>query len=468
MEPTITEWSNCYPSNWKGMIVEEAFQHPAKFSNKLIRKIYDHMREEGWLPKGSIVVDPFGGVGLGGLDCMRLGCSYRGCELEQRFVEWGNKNIEMWNSKFSSMPNWNGDAVLLNGDSRFLAQVLAGAQNCVSSPPYETGGHHKHQMDAHNTNGRGQGMTKETSGYGAGDDFGVSAVVSSPPFGDVVQHSGGEVQQQGGAMHSNYAAAVSSPPYADGSQHTGGDDLHPERKHGGDIFLPGINGIVSSRPYGASINSDNGIDLTKIKGKDKHVGKNSQGSQETRYGTGSAQLGAMKATDKGFQAAVSSPPFLAQSGGTNTTATSGPLASEGLLKRHAAGNSSAGYGESEGNMGSAAPDDFWMSAKQIVEQVFQVLEPGGHACWVVKNYVKSGKEVQFCQQWRELCEAVGFTALHEHHAMLVRHKGLKAQTLEGGTVNKEVSSKSFFRRISEKKGAPPIDFETVYCMVKPF
>lgn len=36
----------------------------------------------------------------------------------------------------------------------------------VSSPPYETGGHHDHQMDSWNANWRGHGVEKDVSGYG--------------------------------------------------------------------------------------------------------------------------------------------------------------------------------------------------------------------------------------------------------------------------------------------------------------
>lgn len=44
------EWAGCYDDNWKGVIVEDAFAHPAKFSRGLIRRIYEHARSEGWLP----------------------------------------------------------------------------------------------------------------------------------------------------------------------------------------------------------------------------------------------------------------------------------------------------------------------------------------------------------------------------------------------------------------------------------
>ena len=141
----VDTWLRCYPSRWKGMIVDEAIVHPAKFSSRLIAKIYAHMFEEGWLKPGDVVIDPFGGVALGALDAMRLGLHWRGVELEAKFVELGNLNIEFWNEMFAkALPNWNPDARLVQGDSRNLVRVLSeSAQASVSSPPFgeaQTGG----------------------------------------------------------------------------------------------------------------------------------------------------------------------------------------------------------------------------------------------------------------------------------------------------------------------------------------
>lgn len=153
----IDTWKNCYPSNWKGLIVPDAITHPAKYSSKLIRKIYDHITAEGWVKEGDCVIDPFGGVALGALDAMRLGLRYRGIELESKFADLGNANIGLWNSRFLSMPHWNPYAVLLNGDSRKLAELLADANVSVSSPPY---------ADSIQTSERGSGFdyTKSKSG----------------------------------------------------------------------------------------------------------------------------------------------------------------------------------------------------------------------------------------------------------------------------------------------------------------
>src|SRR5512143_2277384 len=105
-KPVIDEWTGCYPSNWKGLIVPDAIKHPAKFSNKLISRIYDHMVAQGWVKPGDIVLDPFGGVGLGAFDAMRLGLRWRGIELEANFANLGNQNIALWNHRFSRMPHW--------------------------------------------------------------------------------------------------------------------------------------------------------------------------------------------------------------------------------------------------------------------------------------------------------------------------------------------------------------------------
>ncbi len=49
--------------------------------------------------------------------------------------------------------------------------------------------------------------------------------------------------------------------------------------------------------------------------------------------------------------------------------------------------------------------------------------------------------------------------------MLVHHKGSQ-HTLDGGMIERKTESKSFFRRLAEKKGSPRIDYEVVYCMEK--
>lgn len=91
MKPII--WNNCYDQGWRGMIVPEAFAHPAKFSRALIARILSHGLEVGWWRPGDVLGDPFGGVALGGLMAANCGLSWIGVELEKDFVILGNRNL---------------------------------------------------------------------------------------------------------------------------------------------------------------------------------------------------------------------------------------------------------------------------------------------------------------------------------------------------------------------------------------
>lgn len=420
----VDEWAGCYPSNWKGVVVTEAMTHPAKFSSKLIRRIYEHITAERWVKAGDGVLDPFGGVGLGALDAMRLGLHWTGVELEEKFWKIGNENIEKWMREFGKMPRW-GTARLLHGDSRKLVElVVKSGRVTVSSPPYSAMQVEKNaksidrtkQYEAYKASGGGQTFEQfcrtqdiHSQGYGHSDgQLANMQVISSPPF----------LQSEGGT---------------------------PEPKPGG---------VIDAAMY------------------ERHkAGNKSAGG----YGDSEGQLHHMAAGADSFELAVSSPPFENSLSRDNVTAGRVALARElGIsnsehvspIDMERIGKREQTYGETEGQLGADSGDDFWMAARRIVEQVYEALEPGGHASWVVKDYVKNKQVVPFADQWRQLCEAVGFVTVHEHRAMLVHHKGRQGK-LDGGHVEIKTESKSFFRRLAEKKGSPRIDWEVVWCMVKP-
>lgn len=386
-------WSGLYGESWKGLICDEAFAHPAKFSRALIRRIYDHVVEEGWAKSGDRVIDPFGGVALGGFDAMRHGLYWHGCELEEKFVGLGNSNIVLWNERFSRMPNW-GVARLLQGDSRRLTAVWAGNVCCVTSPPY-----------------------------------------------------------------------------ADGCAHTGGDDPKPEHLKGGAFYGVGI----SSPPYSESMNRAGGIDGEKS----EHVGgpHSQMNRSDTRYGSSDGQLGAMKEGDHSIS--ISSPPWeKGAEGGLRKEKFKDPTT---FAKKMAAGSRNNGghgasaeaylaqierdaaktYGDTEGQLGQQDGETFWSASRLILQQLRQVIVPGGHAVFVVKAFVRDKQIVDFPAQWAQLCEVVGFRLLHHHRASLVENSG----TQRGFEQDKEITveRKSFFRRLAEKKGSPRIDHESVLC-----
>jgi hypothetical protein len=395
------DWYGLYSERWKGEITREAFAHPAKFSRGLIRHIYRHMVSEGWLHVGDHVVDPFGGVALGGLDAMTHGLHWTGCELEERFVKLGNRNIDLWNRRYAGkMPHW-GTARLVQGDSRELASLIGQASGAVSSPPFGSGDSASAQSLVERQDSSAEwikGNTGWRTGYG-----------STPGnLGNMA------------ATERGFEGAVSSPPY----EGMPIEQTHMTSNKRGDPNNPNY------RPSWKQKLEDGYADTTRP------------------YGSTPGQLGVM--------GAVSSPPYegISLSGG-------GGIANE-MRDTYRDGQN---YGDSNGQLGAKITDDFWSAARVIVEQTYQVLAPGAHAVWVVKAFVKNGKLVDFPGQWQALCEAVGFETVHVHRAWLVVDRGTQVD-LEGNRHAKKVERKSFFRRLAESKGSPRIDYEVLLCMEK--
>ena len=464
---TTDIWWNCYNEGWGDELVPEAFSHPAKGAPGLSKRIYDHAFEEGWLSPGALVLDPFGGVAGFGLQAMAHGCEWVGVELEKKFVDLGAQNIALWNGRYSRFPRWCSRAVLLQGDSRnLLAVVGAGlAEACVSSPPFagvtDSG---KREWIAEQMR---TGKMRTTAG---------GTKMGSGCAGGQLDSYGSTPGNLGNLRPGDFDAAVSSPPYAESMESgPGGIDWHKagrddrtapsENRHSvisnnaptsygsapgqlGSMRPGDFAGAVSSPPY---VSGGHHPDQTGAwGGQAQSVDRDLAG-----YGHESGQLGQMKEGDfagaVGADGVVISPPYEAndQRGGHTEVA----------IEKHVA---TYGYGYSDGQLGGETGDTFWAAALTIVQQTYAALRPGGHATWVVKSFVRNKAIVDFPGQWRQLCESCGFVTLHEHHAMLVAEHG---QTAFDGT-HKRRERKSFFRRLAESKGSPPIDYEVVLCQVK--
>ena len=250
-----TQWHGCYSGSWNGILVPDAFAHPAKFAPMLIYRILRHMLERGYIQPGDSLLDPFGGIGSGGYYAMLLGLHWTGVELEPRFVELGQRNIDKWRRDLAMLNGTLGTARLLQGDSRRLLEVVGGGMGAaVSSPPYET------EALGHSRGKAGEAR-EATGNYKQG--YTAS---------DLVATAYGSTPGQLGSMPSgDYGAAVSSPPYADNAATwvEGPGARHDTVHHNGD------NSFKAS--------SDSG------------------------YGATPGNVGHMR--DGGFEAAVSSPPF---------------------------------------------------------------------------------------------------------------------------------------------------------------
>ena len=220
----------------------------AKFAPGLIRRIYQHCLEVGRVKEGDTVVDPFGGIGAGGIMAAYAGLNWIGVELETKFVTLAMKNFELHEYLCSRMGY--PQPTILQGDSRRLSSVLQAADLIATSPPY---------MDSMEKAG---GINPELS-----------------------KHIGGPHSQ----MNNSNTRYGSSPGQI------------------GNLKSGSIDAVCTSPPYAESLQRPNGIDTEKIK---KPGGPGSQTRNETNYSTNPANIGNLKAGDVG--AVVTSPPWVDQ------------------------------------------------------------------------------------------------------------------------------------------------------------
>lgn len=127
-------WSGCYDDGWNGVIVPEAYAHPAKMARGLLKRIIRRMLDEGWVRRGDLVGDPFGGIGSTGILCSYAGLRSVSVELEPRFVALAGKNFALHDAKWKAY----GDPlpVMLQGDSRCFAALVGECGAVVTSPPF--------------------------------------------------------------------------------------------------------------------------------------------------------------------------------------------------------------------------------------------------------------------------------------------------------------------------------------------
>jgi 16S rRNA G966 N2-methylase RsmD len=408
----IEMWQGCYDDGWQGVIVPEAFAHPAKMSYGLLKRILDHAK--GRLNEGDVIVDPFGGIGSTGILGAYEGYQVVCVELEQKFVDLAEQNFEL--HKDAWVEFGNPFPIILQGDSRRLCEVIEKADCIVSSLPFSTPGcQPAGNMPSTPIRSKIRKMGLEKK---AGKEYGQTP------------------GQLGSMKPGNIDMVVSSPPYA--------ESLKPETE---DQTQRKQERIAKSKTI------HDGRKLEK-----PSPGKAGLGGG---YGISPGNLGNLKSGD--VDCVISSPPYE----GTHVVdGEAAKLAAGGNARKIPDGAKSGGvrYGNTNGNLGQEQGDTFWQAAKTIVEQCFQILKPGGHAIWVVKSFVRNKKIVDFPGDWQRLCESVGFKTVCIHHAMLV--KETKHQTLFGDTEVKRKERKSFFRRLAESKGSPRIDYEVVLCMNK--
>jgi hypothetical protein len=379
-------------------------------SRGLLDRILDHASEEGWLAPGAIILDPFGGIGSTGILGAYKGYRVVCVELEERFYKLAQQNFAMHSYRLGVLNC--PQPVIIQGDSRRLCELLAGAADLIySSPPYaESMNSEKSGIDWSKTvreDGTPRDMTKEPAHahrVGAGAEMRY-----------------GTTNGQLGAMPPGSVDAVlTSPPYA---------EAHKPNTSPNDV-----------------LNTDR---------KDLHK----WAWNETTQGNTEGNLGAMKpGLPPGEIAAIVSrnnKRNLDRPSDSSTMPLCKPvkIVENNSVLPEDDGNSvpvSALENPARNICSDSEPPTFWEASLDIVSQCYEILRPGGHAIWVLKDFIRKHKRVDFTGDWRRLCESVGFKTLHEHHAMLFKEEATMVFDFVKQGRKERVS---FFRRNANNKGA---------------
>lgn len=413
--PLVSDWHGCYADSWKGVIVDEAFSHPAKFAYGLITRIVEHGLKQGYWNPGELVGDPFGGVALGGVICGARGLNWIGVELEQTFVDIGNRNLEKHGPLF--MHSGATCVKLVQGDSREFAKIVGEVDGVVCSPPFSgteqpCASQTKELQDYHAFT-RGDGTKRDKiSTQGSPGQIGalkigsLSAVISSPPFADSV--ASGEAARK--ILIDNYKTRdtqSTSQAAIDRLETRFATDYGTTPGNIGNLKAGELTGIVTSPPWQDSL--DRGV------------------------------------VDKEERRRV------ARSMGISNAEHISPIELEKIGKRNQE------YGATDGQIGNDKGESYWQAMQLVYAQCYQAIKPGGVIAVVVKDFVKAGERVPLCDQTAQLLESCGFTVFERTLCHLV--KTTTERSLFGEDIVTTKSRKSFFRRLAEKNGSPEINHE---------
>lgn len=476
------QWHGCYDQGWHGVIVPEAFAHPAKFSKGLIGRIYAHGLAAGWWRKGDVIGDPFGGVALGGIMAAYAGLGWVGVELEAKFIGLGNANIDLHARRFKAMGAPR--PLLLQGDSRRFAEIVGACAAVVTSPPYNP--NDKSDSTTAQRDPRAERMTgsfRTSAAYGdtpgqigrLPDVGGLDAVLTSPPYAESNQ----DYKRGWGYIDPSKAVHARR-----GKQHEDGTYGEAE---GNIANLPtgSLDGVVTSPPFLTSrsdtTSSGGGIQAHGYDGPRGNERVNDRtylgGADDVRHPSNIETLPAGS-----VDAVVTSPPWEDQESAMNAGKFKDPSAfAQAMTSKDGTGTRNAttqasreaqfnratqtSYGNADGQLGNVTGETYWQAMAQVYGQCRLALRPGGVMAVVVKDYVKARARVPLCDQTLALLVSLGFTPMARIHAMLVKEQS-EAQLI-GADIVTRTERKSFFRRLAEKKGSPRIDWEEVIVVRSP-
>ena len=472
------QWYGCYDEGWGDLIVPDAYAHPAKMARGLAYRIVREGLQRGWWAKGSVCVDPFGGIGTTGLVCAAHGLQAHLCELEQKFVDLARQNFDLhrkqWEALGLPLPT------ITQGDSRRLGEVLTAAGHVMTSPPYGAT--------------RFDGGPSETGQFGDG---------YRPPgnYSQDKANSGNSVVDTKALHGVTYyvcehclLAKIAEPQSDDAPDGASHAAPNTSRNHSRGVQSPSGGG-PRSQPDTSTSPTHSTTQRTIISGMagGNHGGATLGASNDGLPLNATAILAKAQGLTKACLASITSEirTLLEASGTTHSPtlspfagpATSGSMAGVCILcgassaeqstslvpvvlgpAHRSVEPSSTPPSTTAGKLSSAQPDDYWSACRDVYRQCWDIMTPGGHMALVVKGYVKAKKYVDLPAQTLDLLLSLGFEPVLWVEAMLVAAESQPGLLDDTQEYRKE--RKSFFRRLAEAKGSPRIDAEIVLVVRK--
>jgi DNA modification methylase len=347
---------------------------------------------------------------------------WKGKSHDPRFEPYGETEGQLGEMK-------EGDVDLLVASPPFTDRLHQTEGGMLA--PHQRADHGRDESKA-SVQARSYGHTSGNLGNMKEGD--VDVVVSSPPFHSTEPQEDKEwVDNKDGTVRKNPRHSGEKLYFTKYDKQSSEGNL--ANMEDGDIDL-----VVSSPPF---------TDVVQAQDPKYQSAGEGHGPRHSEYGETEGNLGNMK--EGNVDLVMTSPPYEEGigHGGTPTE-----------IDKKKALHEMERYGKNKDNLGHQVGDTFWGASKEIVQQCYDLLKPGGYAIWVTKDYIKNKQRVPFSDRWEKLCESVGFKTVCRHHAMVVKkYKGIIMETKK--------ERKSFFRKLAEKRGSPPIDWEDVICQVKP-
>lgn len=447
------------------MITPESFSHPAKYSRDLIERILDHMILKGWISKGQLIADPFGGVGCGGVVAAYRGFLWVGMELEPRFVDMAKSNFALHKSKWGDAKL--GDATIVQGDSRFFHRRFQCEAICTS-PSYADSIEKPSGIDPSkvkkpggpNCNTHHDNYGSEAGQIGALKSGSLDSVITSPPYAETGGNGGGGINVKG-YVPADGRKWTGAKPDPVGSRTYQGRAGKRDPASIETLKQGRIDAIISSPPYADIAAGAGGLNTKPATKPGQQSGRSGESASQTadqKYGDTPGQISKL---EKGpVEAIVTSPPY------ENVQGFADKKFSDEWGPKQSRTTECADYGNAEGQIGKLKAQTYWEAMRDVYSSCLLALKPNGVMAVVLKDYAKDGQRVCLCDDTVKLLEYFGFVTVDRIRAMLI--KETVESDLFTGTTKTTRSKKSFFRRLYEKRpDSVKIDWEEVIICQKP-